>query len=71
MQKLSMSWPHYILQAEGWQARIIQHECDHVNGTLYIDRVVPGTFMVRKPVEEAEEGLEIQPGPCECHHELW
>ena len=23
---------------EGWQARIVQHETDHVQGTLYVDR---------------------------------
>lgn len=29
------------LEACGWHARIIQHEIDHLNGILYIDR--PGT----------------------------
>jgi peptide deformylase len=27
------------LQAAGWHARILQHEIDHLNGTLYIDRM--------------------------------
>lgn len=26
-----------IIQAEGWYARILQHEIDHLNGKLYID----------------------------------
>ena len=26
-------------RAEGWRARIVQHEVDHLNGTLYIDRM--------------------------------
>jgi peptide deformylase len=26
------------VQAEGWYARILQHEIDHLRGTLYIDR---------------------------------
>lgn len=27
------------LAAEGWYARILQHEIDHLNGTLYVDRM--------------------------------
>ncbi len=27
------------IEAEGWYARILQHEIDHLNGTLYIDRM--------------------------------
>jgi peptide deformylase len=27
------------LQLGGWTARIFQHEIDHLNGTLYIDRL--------------------------------
>ncbi len=27
-----------VIQAQGWYARILQHEIDHLNGTLYIDR---------------------------------
>jgi peptide deformylase len=29
----------------GWHARILQHEVDHLDGTLYIDRMVSRTFM--------------------------
>lgn len=28
-----------VIEAEGWYARILQHEIDHLNATLYIDRV--------------------------------
>jgi peptide deformylase len=34
-----------IIAAEGWYARILQHEIDHLNGMLYIDRMKPRTFM--------------------------
>ena len=27
------------IQASGWHARILQHEIDHLNGTLYVDRM--------------------------------
>ncbi|KAK2425413.1 peptide deformylase 1A, chloroplastic [Trifolium repens] len=32
------------INASGWQARILQHECDHLDGTLYVDKMVPKTF---------------------------
>jgi peptide deformylase len=32
------------IDAEGWYARILQHEIDHLNGKLYIDRMDPRTF---------------------------
>ena len=34
-----------VIEASGWYARILQHEIDHLNGTLYIDRMQPRTFM--------------------------
>jgi peptide deformylase len=33
------------IQARGWYARILQHEIDHLNGTLYIDRMLSRSFM--------------------------
>ena len=33
------------IDATGWYARILQHEIDHLNGGLYIDRMHPRTFM--------------------------
>jgi peptide deformylase len=30
--------------ASGWYARILQHEIDHLRGTLYIDKMLPRTF---------------------------
>ncbi|KAM0017381.1 putative peptide deformylase [Helianthus debilis subsp. tardiflorus] len=32
------------VSASGWQARILQHECDHLAGTLYVDKMVKRTF---------------------------
>ncbi|XVF74712.1 hypothetical protein PTKIN_Ptkin13bG0133600 [Pterospermum kingtungense] len=32
------------VDASGWQARILQHECDHLDGTMYVDKMVPRTF---------------------------
>ena len=35
--------PHSV-DADGWYARILQHEIDHLHGTLYIDRMHSRTF---------------------------
>lgn len=32
------------INATGWYARILQHEIDHLNGILYIDRMYSTTF---------------------------
>lgn len=39
------------LDASGWYARILQHEIDHLFGTLYVDRMDPRTFST---IENAE-----------------
>ncbi|MGA8597154.1 MAG: peptide deformylase [Bryobacteraceae bacterium] len=33
------------IEAHGWYARILQHEIDHLEGTIYIDRMRSRTFM--------------------------
>jgi peptide deformylase len=35
---------HQSVEATGWYARILQHELDHLQGTLYIDRMHSRTF---------------------------
>jgi peptide deformylase len=60
------------IHARGWYARILQHEIDHLYGTLYIDRMLSRTFMGREnyelywknvPVTECRRLL--MPGPGE------
>ena len=34
-----------VIQVRGWYARILQHEIDHLNGALYIDRMLSRSFM--------------------------
>ncbi len=34
--------------AEGWFARILQHEMDHLSGVLYIDTMLPRTYITEK-----------------------
>jgi peptide deformylase len=33
------------IDAAGWYARILQHEIDHLDGVVYVDRMEPRTFM--------------------------
>jgi peptide deformylase len=33
------------IEASGWYARILQHEIDHLNGTVYVDRMNTRTLM--------------------------
>lgn len=46
----------FHLEAQGWLARVFQHEIDHLNGVLFIDRA---TQVWR--VEEVEEGKQPTP----------
>jgi len=36
------------IDARGWYARILQHEIDHLNGVLCIDRMYPRTLMTQE-----------------------
>jgi peptide deformylase len=60
---------HKIIEASGWYARILQHEIDHLNGTLYIDRMRTRSFTSMqnltefwkgKPVNEIKLELELK-----------
>jgi peptide deformylase len=39
------------INARGWYARILQHEIDHLDGALYIDRMLTRSFMGRENFE--------------------
>jgi peptide deformylase len=57
------------LQLEGWPARIMQHELDHLDGTLYIDRMQSRSFatdaelprLSAMTVADAQRELGIEP----------
>jgi peptide deformylase len=40
---LDASGKQYVLKAEGLLARVIQHEVDHLNGILFIDKMIKKT----------------------------
>jgi peptide deformylase len=51
------------LHAEGWFARILQHEVDHLDGVLFTDRLDRPEDLREVTPEEAEQEAEGQPAP--------
>ena len=58
-----------VIEASGWYARILQHEVDHLSGTLYVDRMRSRSlttmenlaeFWKGKPVSEIKSELELK-----------
>lgn len=66
-----------VIHAKGWYARILQHEIDHLNGTLYIDKAQLPTVMTTenyvklykdKSVKEIQANLFLNDTKCERVH---
>jgi peptide deformylase len=51
------------LRAEGWWARILQHEIDHLDGVLYIDHIKPQDIREVTEDDVAEEGAPSPSSP--------
>jgi len=44
------------LDADGWNARILQHEIDHLDGVLFVDRIGPmRRALLKKRLRELQE----------------
>jgi peptide deformylase len=39
LEALDRQGKSFTLDAEGFHARVVQHECDHLDGRVYIDRM--------------------------------
>lgn len=46
-------------EVSGWPARILQHEFDHLNGTLYVDRMMTRSFMTGAAAKQRFTGRPI------------
>ena len=46
-------------RVKGWPARILQHEVDHLDGTLYIDRMKTRSFATAEHAKEQYGGKPI------------
>lgn len=51
----SLSGEEVTWEMDGMYARVAQHECDHLDGILFIDRLGPASFL---QIKEALEDLE-------------
>lgn len=58
-----------VVDASGWHARILQHEIDHLQGRLYIDRMLSQSFCSlenferfwkEKPIGSIREALRLE-----------
>jgi len=47
------------IEARGWYARILQHEIDHLGGTLYIDRMRSRTFSTARNAARHAAGIPV------------
>jgi peptide deformylase len=47
-------------RAEGWHARIVQHETDHLHGKLYLDRMLCRTFTTTDNLTRHWNDLPVQ-----------
>jgi len=47
------------IDADGWYARILQHEIDHLDGNLYIDRMHPRSLCTHESHARLWSGLPI------------
>jgi peptide deformylase len=48
---------HFALDAEALLARVIQHEFDHLNGVLFIDRIDPKKR--ERLIKQYQSGLKL------------
>jgi peptide deformylase len=46
-------------EVSGWYARIVQHETDHLAGRLYLERMLPRTFVSGASAQQYWTGLPI------------
>jgi peptide deformylase len=54
---LNHSGEPQVIEASGWYARILQHEIDHLNGTIYVDRMDPRTLASVENLNRFHGGL--------------
>ena len=47
------------IDAAGWYARILQHEIDHLNGILYVDRMKSRSFCTAANYEKHWKQLSV------------
>jgi peptide deformylase len=44
-------------EIEGYSAIVVQHECDHLDGVIYVDKIEPGTLCFLKEYRKYRESI--------------
>ncbi|GIL72815.1 hypothetical protein Vretimale_4500 [Volvox reticuliferus] len=58
-----------LMRASGWRARILQHECDHLQGILYVDRMWTTSLTATENLPQWARAIPAGAmGRCTCYH---
>ena len=49
IKALDINGKPFEIKAKGFLAQAISHEIDHLNGEVFIDKIIPGTLEIIKP----------------------
>lgn len=61
LRAMDINGENYVIEASGWLARIFQHEFDHLNGTLYADRLLkPYSRELKRVIKDEGWGVPGQ-----------
>ena len=52
MEALNENGEKITIEAEGLLAQAISHELDHLEGILFVDKMIPGTMEYTEPEKE-------------------
>ena len=55
VEALDIDGKKRIIEAEGLLAQAISHEVDHLNGVVFIDKIIPGTLETYNPEENKKK----------------
>ncbi len=69
VQFLNRDGEFQVIRSEGFEAIAIQHELDHLNGYLFLDRVssLKTDLFRRKQKHAPKRAVQAQPAPYKCH----
>lgn len=59
------NWQEHEEDIEGYLARVVQHECDHLKATLFVDKIAP----IRKQLIKAKLA-NMARGKVNCHYRV-
>ena len=55
VEALDINGKKIKIEAEGLFAQAISHEVDHLNGEVFIDKIIPGTLEIYNPEEDKKK----------------